>query len=349
MSGTEWVGGRVASPLFVDDSGGFQADLIVWLDVTSDRIVAMAAVHPDESDTKVAETLREALAKPVAGPARRPDRIRVAAAHLEKLVAGVSANLPVTVAPTPEIEHLIEHMGETMPNASPHLAAFRAVLRDRREIVSKLLPAMAHLFRAAPWHKLWDSEVLQLDLPELGLLRACVSVMGRAKQTYGLLLFRSAGDYQALCELTEGEGISPPVEFGAEALSLSYTSANELPAFIRREVVALGWELERLDVYPLWFRTLRTGKPRMPSADDLRVLLAMALAVARHVDARGDELVVSPVAPRTTEHRVETDAGTVTARVTSPHPEAAWNAWNGEPPGKQAARPNRRTTRKRRR
>lgn len=325
MNGTEWVGGRIASPLFVEDRGGFQADVIVWMDVTHDKVVSMTAAHPDESDKKVADTFREALTKPAAGPRRPPDRVRVASERLAGLVSGISASLPVTVAPTPEIERFIEFMGETMPGASPQLAAFRTVLRERRESVLRLLPAMAQLFRAAPWSRLWDSEIVQLDIPELDVSRACVSVMGRAKQSWGLVLFGSADEYHALRDVSEARDDGPPVDLGAEALSLSYSAASELPSLIRREIVDLGWDLKALDVYPMWFHSLRSGKTRMPSERELRILLAMAVGCSQHVGERGEAFATLPVLPRTTEHRVETESGTVTARITSPHPDVPWN------------------------
>lgn len=346
MTRTEWVGGRIAAPLFVEDRGGFQADLVVWMDATRDLVVAMEAVHPSEPDSRIADLLRQAFDKPLAGPKQRPDQIRVAQAHLAEMLAPVAGTVPVEVAPTPEIERFVQVMGESMPGANPQLAAFRKLLREERPIMARMLPAMERLFRSAPWHLLWDSEVLQLDIPELDVAGWCVSVMGRAKQSWGLVLFRSAAQYVALRDVPAGHDSGTPVDLGAEALSLSFCAAGELPSLIRREITELGWDLASLDVYPLWLHATREGRARLPPAQDLRILLAAAVGVTEHVARHRDEIAAADGSSRTGEYPVETDTGVVTARITSPHPRVPWDR-DRRPPTKAKGTSKARSTRKR--
>ena len=201
MKPTVWVGGRIAAPLFIEDRGGYQADLVVWLDVTRDLVVGMQLFHPSEPDSIIADVLRQTLARPQAGPKQPPAQIRVASADLAELVSPACGKVPVVVEPTPEIERFVQVMGEFMPGASPHLAEYRKLLHGNAPLVSRLLAASARFFEAGPWNLLWDSEVLQLDVPKLGVQGWCVSVMGRGKLTWGLSLFRSAADLEALREI----------------------------------------------------------------------------------------------------------------------------------------------------
>ena len=64
--------------------------------------------------------------------------------------------------------------------------------------------------------------------------------------------------------------------------------------------------LAGLDVYPLWFHTSRTGRLRMATNEELRVLLAAAVGVAEHVSRHRDELAAPDVPARTAEYRVDT-------------------------------------------
>jgi hypothetical protein len=336
MAPTEWVGGRIAAPVFVEEKGGFQADLIVWIDATHDLVVGMQLVPPSEPDSLVADVLRQALDKPMAGPGQPPARIRIAQSHLAELVAPVAGTVPVEVAPTPEIEHLVQVMGESFPGANPRLAELRKLLHGNKALVSRLLSASARLFRAGPWHLLWDSEVLQLEIPKLGVFDWCVSVMGRAKQSWGLVLFRSAAEYAALRDVADAGDRSGPVDLGAEALSLSFSAAGELPALLRRELTELGWDLTSLDVYPLWLHATQDGKARLPTERELCILLAAALGVVEHVTRYREELAATDVPPRQEEYAIETDANVVSVRVTSPHPEVPW-ARDEQPPSKPAA------------
>jgi len=345
MAPTEWVGGRIAAPVFVEEKGGFQADLIVWIDATHDLVVGMQLVPPSEPDSLVGDILRQALDKPMAGPRQPPDRIRIAESHLAELVIPVAGSVPVEVAPTPEIEHLVQMMGESFPGANPRLAEFRKLLHDNKILVSLLLSASAQLFRSGPWNLLWDSEVLQLEIPKLGVFDWCVSVMGRAKQSFGLVLFRSAAEYAALRDVADAGDRGGPVDLGAEALSLSFSAAGELPALIRRELTELGWDLTSLDVYPLWLRATKDGKARLPTERELRILLAAALGVVEHVTRYREELAAIDVPSRVEEYAIETDDGVVGVRVASPHPEAPW-ARDEQPPPKPAV-PSRARSRRR--
>jgi hypothetical protein len=345
MAAIEWVGGRMSAPVFIEEKGGYQADLIVWMDATHNRVVGMQLVSPSEPDSLVADVLRQALDEPMAGPKQRPERIRIAERHLAELVSPVVGTVPVDVAPTPEIEHLVEVMGTSFPGANPQLAELRRLLHDNEDLVRRLLSASAQLFRSAPWNVLWDSEVLQIEAPKLGVFDWCVSVMGRAKQSYGLVLFRSVAEYAALRDASDARDEDEPVGLGAEALSLSFSAAGELPALIRRELTELGWDLTSLDVYPVWLHPTQDGKARLPTVRELRILLAAALGVVEHVTRYREALEATDVPTRQDAYAIETDAKVISVQITSPHPQVPWvrDAQPPREPGPSSSRgPSRR-------
>jgi hypothetical protein len=110
----EWVGGRVLLPDWIDEAGGFQPELLLWLELPSDLIVAAELRDPRRGQPTFARVLRQALTAPAAGPPRRPARIRVAESALALQVRAVAgAKTEVVVAPTPEIDAAVRDLLET--------------------------------------------------------------------------------------------------------------------------------------------------------------------------------------------------------------------------------------------
>jgi len=320
MAATEWVGGRSQAPLFIEEDGGFQADVVVWMDATEDLVLGIEVVTPSAPDSVLVDVLRKALEKHRTSPAR----IRVSTQAHADLVSAVVGQVPVEVAPTAEIDRFVEVMGEQMPGANPRLAALRRLLHEHTGLVRPLLAASASLFRSMPWKSLWDSEVLQLDIPDLDVTGWCISVMGRAKQSWGVALFSSTAAYRQTGDASASKAQGQPA-LGAEALSLTFGAASEMPALLRRELDELGWELSHLDVYPLWLRAKPDGRAEVPSERDLRILLATAAGVAQHVTEREPELTTGEPSRRTGTYPAQSDGGALTTKITSPHPEVPWN------------------------
>src|SRR2546426_7640525 len=75
----EWVGGRFCPPLHVMEGGPYRPQITMWLELPEPLVVACHVEDPKEQTT-VAQTLREAMRRPLAGPPRPPGRVRVAGA-----------------------------------------------------------------------------------------------------------------------------------------------------------------------------------------------------------------------------------------------------------------------------
>ena len=125
MSTTEWVGGRLPAPMFIEEKGGYQPDIILWMDATRDLIVGSNIVHPSEPPRAITDCLSQALRAPMAGPRQRPDRVRVADPQLVESVSKVlGAEVEIETAPTPELDQAIQLMAEKMPGAGGTLPGY---------------------------------------------------------------------------------------------------------------------------------------------------------------------------------------------------------------------------------
>ena len=118
----EWIGGRLSSPMFIHDRDEpYRPEFVVWMELPDQHIVGHAVVMPEDTEGAVARTLRRALSQPAAGSPRQPDVIRVAEATIAAEVrAEVAGTIPVEVAPTPELDELLDHMQAAMPEVPRH-------------------------------------------------------------------------------------------------------------------------------------------------------------------------------------------------------------------------------------
>src|SRR3989449_9917149 len=99
----EWVGGRFCPPLHVMEGGPYRPQITMWLELPEPLVVACHVEDPKEQTT-FAQTLREAMRRPLAGPPRRPGRGRVSDALPAARPRAAMPDLEVAAAPTPPPE-----------------------------------------------------------------------------------------------------------------------------------------------------------------------------------------------------------------------------------------------------
>jgi hypothetical protein len=110
----EWIGGLVPAPFTAEDVDGGLC-MVLWMERPSGQIVGHAVEDERAGDAHVAEVLRESLRNPMAGPRRKPDRIRVASETLGRRIRQtLGGRIQVVVAPTPELDALIATMAEDL-------------------------------------------------------------------------------------------------------------------------------------------------------------------------------------------------------------------------------------------
>lgn len=95
---------------------------MIWLELPSRLIVGWTLIDPAARGPSFGDTLRQAMRSPLAGPPRRPARVRVTdeglAAEARVALATddpVGARTEVVVAPAPEVAELVRQFAASLP------------------------------------------------------------------------------------------------------------------------------------------------------------------------------------------------------------------------------------------
>ncbi|MFQ5478668.1 MAG: YecA family protein [Candidatus Binatia bacterium] len=316
--GHEWVGGRLLPPFFITDrEEPYRPDLVVWMDLPDGLIVGQNVVAPEETDGAVARVLLAAMEQPLVGPPRRPERIRVAEASLvDELRAVVGEAIEIDVAPTPELDELLEAMLESMPAGDEDESYFEEG-RVSRATLGEFFASAECLYRIAPWRVASDDQVLRMDIPALGVEGACVSIIGSLGESLGLLIFPSLAGYEAFAQGTEEPlGRIGRIDLGTDWLALSFERGADLPAAMRREVEAHHWPVADANGYPRVQRYERDGACRPLVERDLRIASACASALSAFFVKHRGLFETERFLPRCESYSDEND---LTVRFTIPY------------------------------
>ncbi len=287
----EWIGGRFPTPFFVHDrEEPYRPDVVLWVELPEGFVVGQAAVMPEDAGGAVARTLRSALTQPLVGPPRRPDLIRVAdGATAVEVRAEVAGAIPVNLAPTPELEALVDQMVASIQadaDDADDAPSYFAWGRVSPDAVEKLFNACLSLFAAKPWTVAGDTQVLRLDIPALDVDGACVSIVGALGEVHGLAIFPSIADFDRYLEHAETGAFEEGGGPGVELLLLTFDAATRLPPSMRREAMEHGWPVAGPDAYPLVERREPDGAPRPLVERDVEIAAAAARSIsaffARH-------------------------------------------------------------------
>ena len=300
----EWIGGRLLPPFFVDDPAEepFRPELVVWMD-SQGLIVGHALLAPGETEGILARTLLESMERPLIGPRRRPSAIRVADRFSAAEVrAAVGDRIPVRVAPTPELDEVLESMAESFPAPPVGTGRHPSYFENGRippETVAALFAAAESLHRAAPWAVVTDGQVLRLDIPEYEVEGACLTIIGNLGESFGILVFPSFEGYLAFAALAES-AIAPDggrPNFGTSWLSLGFERGADLPVSMRREAAAHGWPVAAANAYPHVARFDHDGMPYPTRRRDLEIAAATAAAFSRFFAAHRDLFEAEEIDP----------------------------------------------------
>jgi hypothetical protein len=279
---SEWIGGRLRSPWFIEDRDEpYRAELVLWLEWPSGLVVGQQVLAPEQVEGALGRALEAALARPLAGPPRRPDAIRVADPVLAAEVRAVLGDaVPITLAPTPELDELLDQMLEAMPESGVEPSYLEGG-RIRPEAVARLFSAAELLYRVAPWKVASEEQVLRMDIPALGVEGACVSIIGELGESLGVLVFPSLTAYDAFCSVAETAlAETRPRDLGTGWLALEFVRGADLPASLRHEVASHGWPVAGPKAYPLVVERERDGTPRPIAEREVAIAAACATSLA---------------------------------------------------------------------
>lgn len=305
----EWVGGRVTTPFVIEGQDpADQAEAVIWFEAPELVIVGLEMVDPERTGGALGRLLQHALHRPLTGKRRRPDWIRVMDdAAADEVRAVVGGKIPVVVAPIPELELFEDSLLQFAEDTAANIGGDETFLESgavEPATVAAMFEAAAALHHAAPWDTAGEYQLLRLDIPELEVAGAAVSIVGRVGERRGLLIFPTDDAYytfkEALVELDDAEEI---VDLGTDWLALNYERGGDLVDAMRREVATHRWPLASADAYPVVSRFDQHAVCGPFTERDLRIATAAAEALcaffADHRDlfATEDEESEEPVDP----------------------------------------------------
>jgi len=283
---TEWVGGRYRLPNKVREGGRLvELDVVLWLELPTDVVVGSTIIDPRNPLT-VAQTLAEAMKRPIHGEPRRPSRIRVSDAGLAEELR--PTEIPLVVAPTPELDAAFADLSATILARRGGEQVEHSYLAGGTiapAVVARLFTAAGLLYRTAPWLRVEESQVVRVDIPALGVDGACLSIIGGACESFGLLLFRSLDVYRSF---TGEPGPAPSSGKDRALLSLSFDRKKDLPPPMLREIERHRWRVEGAKGYPVVMSLDDGMTPLRLTESDYRILTACTPAflsfLAQHAD-----------------------------------------------------------------
>jgi hypothetical protein len=325
----EWVGGRLTTPFYITEDDPYRPVVVLWLELPDDLVVGYRLIGPKEPPGSFGETLLGAMASPMAGPPRRPARIRVADGRLAAEVQETAPDIDVVVAPTPELDQVLQLMAESMPAEDHDGMSYFEGGRISAEAVNSLFYAARLLYDISPWKAAADSQVLRLDIPALGVEGACVSIIGALGESLGFIVFPSYLGFERFCRVAEMRGPSGgPLDLGSTTLSLNFERGADLPPSMRREVAEHGWPVADPTAYPLVRHMDRDGVLRPLTEHDIRVVSACATSLGTFFLRHGTLFEGEAVKPVCESFFDEND---LEVRFTFPYESASAFAVNDPP------------------
>jgi hypothetical protein len=307
------VGGLVSLPAYVTVEGEpYRPEVLTWM--SSDGFVlGFSTAKPGELLPNAAAHLHETIRKPMVGQPQAPTRLRVASRPLASaLRASLPASITIVCAPTPEIDDVAASMRERM-DAEKDLDQSWLSPEIGADAVASFFRAAAGLFRAKPWLVVPSDDCLfSVTIEALELDDVAMSVIGHMGQSLGVLLFSGLDDFEAFVDAAHA------IERGEEP---------EMPphfAFNFEEIAEHRWEVAGADAYPWLVAVDEDLVPRPPTAQELTIAEALALALPHVLEERQALLAAwDGGAPLARTLAVKTHAGEIEVTLRAPYEEPA--------------------------
>ncbi len=279
-----WSCGRVPMPAYVmDEAEPYRPDVLLCVERPERFVLAYGLSKREGDGDSVAEVVQRAMAEPLVGRPRRPDKIFVSDPALAAELA--PTGVEVAVGPTPEIAQIARSMFDARQggDAEPDLSYLEGG-RVSAKTVARMFEAATALYEEQPWALLADDEVFRLDIPDLGARGACVSVLGAAGESFGFVVFPSGDAFLSFQDAAERiPRTGGPVNLGTPLLSLNFERGANLPPRMRREAAKHGWPVADARAYPWPQHVDADGLLRPTNERDVLVVTLCARALARLV------------------------------------------------------------------
>ncbi len=309
----EWLGGRYTLPIDIHEGNKvFHPDCIIWLELPDRVVVGSTLIDPCEP-VMLAEMLNNAMLRPAIGPPRRPARIRVASEEMASELRETAGNIPIVVAPVPELDAAIEELSAMVERSSNPTYLDGGATSPA--VIAEFFAAASLLFHAAPWNLVQDQQIISVDIPAFDIEAGCLSVIGAVRESLGLLLFRSIDDFMAFAprQVRKPEPGDPIV-----LRSLSFDPRKAMPKSLLREIRKHRWPIAGTAAYPMLLCFGAEMDQIQATERDFRIMTACTHAFLSFFERHGDIFDIDE--PEQTLEVFTSDDG-VTVTLTAPHPE----------------------------
>ncbi len=316
-----WIVGIATMPAYVIGEGEPQRpEILLWVDQKTLAIVGSQLDRPGTLLGQASAHLDAVTKKPMFGPPRTPTRLRVASPELVQALRAGHPSLDVVCAPTPEIDEVMRTMGEMM--AEGHDGEHAWLLPDvAPEVYAAFFAAAAALYRAKPWKVIPPDEILSVTVPGYGLDKAALTVMGHLGESFGLLLFGDASDFEKYLEAADQIERGQTPEMPSYRV-LEFKRGAEVGVDDRKTIASQHWPVASPQAYPHATVVDKDMVMRPLSATELPAMEAVVTALAKLVGEKkaikaafeaGDTCV------RT--YTVQTSGGDIDVTLRAPHEE----------------------------
>ncbi|MEW5851910.1 MAG: hypothetical protein AB2A00_24180 [Myxococcota bacterium] len=233
----EWRATRVRFPAPVAAPTPYYPDVILFMDGTG-RLLAQHLLRPEEPSGSVAATFRDAIRESGAPPSRIITDHKELAQALRALVPDVE----VKVGATPEFLPVLDHLEGFLESKlrTPRFIEHPSVTP---QMVQLFLDAAARFHALGPTESVSSEQVIRMDVPELDVKDAVVSVARDPDEDVSLIILPSMEALLLTAEVAEETaGLAPPP---TDTFMVGYLSKDEVHDAIKEEITQHGLKVSR--------------------------------------------------------------------------------------------------------
>jgi hypothetical protein len=253
-----WEGGWGALSTRVSDGAGrnpFHPELAFWLRVGEGYILGNQVVEPGDGQRALVELLPEVMRRPAVGRPHRPGKLRVRDPETAAQLTDTLGHLEVVVEAGGELRDWQAAFDEANAVTSP-VEDYHPATSAQVDALGALFQAAAAFYRTEPWRLLGDGQPISLHLPGPRRQTLGITVMGVGGENRGLVVFPTIeGMQEFYTAVSAGDSSDFDLADVPPAISLSFSTAVEMPEGAVEEVSARGWDLAAPEAYPLLLAT----------------------------------------------------------------------------------------------
>ena len=210
--------------------------------------------------------------------AQRPARISIDNAELAQACLAQLAELGIRCdhrASLPQINEALDEM-ETNLNQREPIPGLLSVPGVSFPLVAELFDATAEFYRQAPWRFIENFEPIEVRYPADNERTRYALVLGSGGEFFGLSLYESLADLDAVFSGTSEKPTSQPMTW----ISIILESATTMSFADLDAIERFGWPVAGEKAYPLAMKAISgTDESEVPSASDLTWLAAAMRAI----------------------------------------------------------------------